>query len=256
MRARSELAFSRAAMHARRLMTFRRVAAAASLLSVLAVAIVVPGCGGGGKKSTQPVPTGPPNPNSPVNAVLLLQYAIQHRDTSLYKQLFPTQYQFTFQPGDTAALNYFGGNWGYLEERQFATHLFNTGSPGNAYATSITIPFSPSPLTDAAVVGQSSTYHRRVDLQMVLTIQKSDASAEQIVGGSAFFLVRGDSASLPADLIAAGVQATSGRWFIEGWTDQTGGVRPQYALRPGPRPARSTATSLPTIGELKVHYLP
>src|SRR5689334_12079198 len=172
-------------MHARRLMSIRRLAAAVSLLAFLAVAIAVPGCGGGGKKSTQPPPpSGPPNPNSPVNAVLLLQYAIQHRDTSLYKQLFPAEYQFNFQPGDTAALNHFGGNWGYLEERQFANHLFDTGSPGNAHATSITMPVSPSPLTDAAVVGQSSTYHRRVDLSLVLTIQKADTSAEQIVGGS------------------------------------------------------------------------
>ncbi len=234
-------------------MTPRRLAAAVTLVACFAVAIVLPGCGGGSKKTTQPPPpSGPPNPNSPTNAVLLLQYAIQHRDTSLYKQLFPTEYQFTIQAGDTAATNYFAGNWGYLEERIFATHLFDAGSTvGGAHATAITMPFSPTTLTDAAVVGKNATFHRRVDVQIVLTVTKSDNSAEQIVGGTTFFLVRGDSASLPADLISAGVQATSGRWFVEGWSALTGGVSPALALRP----ARSAGVGLPTLGELKVRYL-
>lgn len=238
-------------------MTTRRFRAAAmrSAWIAIALAIAVGGCGKSSKKTTQPPPSGPPNPNSPVNAVLLLQYAVQHRDTTLYKSLFPTSYAFSFAPGDTAATNAFPGTWGYLEEREFATHLFDTGSSGGAGASSITMPFSGR-LADEPVPGRNATYHRRVSALFVLTIQKLDTSSEQIVGGSTFFLVRGDSVTLPADLVAGGVQANSGRWFVEGWKDETGGVTPSLLRRPGVDPARSLPTSLPTLGELKVRYLP
>ncbi len=237
-------------------MTNRRHFAAALLALWIAIAVAAVGCGGSTKKTTQPPPPDQgPNPNSPVNAVLLLQWAMQHRDTTQYRTLFPTEYAFAFEPGDTAATNPFPGTWGYAQERAYATHLFQTGSSGGAAAASITMQFIGA-LSDEAAPGQNATYHRRVITNFLLTVQMRDATAQQISSGTTFYLVRGDSASLPPDLIAAGVPGTSGRWFIERWEENYTGVAPNLALRPGDPPARSLPTTLPTLGQLKVRYLP
>jgi len=236
-------------------MTSRRFLAAAALWTcTMAIALGAAGCGSN-KKVVQPPPDTPPNPNTPVNALLLFQWALQHRDTTQYRTLFTDDFVFVFVPGDTAATNHFGGTWTYLEERISTHHLFVDGSLSGAPAASITLPFSGT-LTDEPDLrpGKNPTWHRKINALFLLTVQKTDLSSRQIVGGSTFYLVRGDSASLPADLVAAGVQASASRWFIERWQDVTGGVGPSLALRPT-GPARGQATSLPTWGELKVDYL-
>jgi hypothetical protein len=230
--------------------------AAILLVWGIALAIGATGCGGG-KKSTQPPPPDtPPNPNTPVNALLLMQWAIQHRDTSQYRTLFTNDYDFVFVAGDTASTNHFAGTWGYAEERTSARHLFVEGSANGAVATSITFPLSGTPVDEPDLrPGKNPTFHRKITALFVLTVQKADLTSEQIVGGGTFFMVRGDSADVPSDLIAAGVQANSSRWFMEHWVDETGGVGPVLALRPAAGPARPLAVSLPTWGQLKVKYL-
>jgi hypothetical protein len=236
-------------------MTLRRIVAGA----VLGLCVtVVAGCGGS-KSTAPPPPPGdvPPTPNSPVNAVLLLEWALEHRDTTQYRTLFTANYGFAFVPGDTAATNHYGGPWGYAQERTSAAHLFDGGSPGGAQASTIAITTSGT-LIDVADPrpGMNPTWHRLVTAPSFSpTIDKVDHTAEQIVGGSTFYLVRGDSATLPADLVAAGVPANSSRWFILAWQDQTGGVSPNLMLLPGSAPARATAVNLPTWGALKVRYL-
>ncbi len=238
-------------------MTLRRVLAATMLVTWgIALAIGAVGCGGGKKTTQPPPPDTPPNPNTPVNAMLLMQWAIQHRDTTQYRTLFTSDYVFVFVAGDTASTNHFGGPWGDGEERTSARHLFAEGSVNGAVATSITFPYSGTLIDEPDLrPGKNATWHRKVTALFVLTVQKADHTSEQIVGGSTFFLVRGDSASVPSDLIAAGVQANSGRWFLERWQDETGGVSPVLALHPAASPARAQAVSLPTWGQMKVKYL-
>ena len=45
----------------------------------------------------------------------------------------------------------------------------------------------------------------------------------QVTGAAGFFLVRGDSALIPPELIAKGVGPDPGRWYVERWEDETGG---------------------------------
>jgi hypothetical protein len=226
-----------------------------ALALAAALAAGAAGCGGKKGRPTEPPTDQPPNPNTPVNAMLLFQWALQHRDTAQYRSLFTADYVFEFMVGDTAATNHFGGTWGYGEERTSARHLLVEGSTGGSPAATLTIPFSmtlddePDPRP-----GKNPAWHRVVTAWFVLTIQKQDTTADQIHGGGNFYLVRGDSASLPTDLAGLG---TSGRWFIERWEDITGGVEPPLALRPGGAgPARPAPTSLPTWGQIKVRYLP
>lgn len=231
----------------------RRAAAAFLVIALLATA----GCGSKKSNPVQPPPPDtPPNPNTAVNAVLLLEWAVEHRDTTQYRTLFTSDYGFGFVPGDTASTNNFAGSWGYAQERASAAHLFVTGSPGRAPAAHITLTATASAsLIDQADPrpGKNPTWHRMVAPGVFApNVTMTDSSAEQITGSAVFYLVRGDSANLPVDLAAAGVTATSSRWFIEGWSDKTGGVSPQTAIRP----ARAQAVELPTWGRLKVHYLP
>jgi len=64
------------------------------------------------------------------------------------------------------------------------------------------------------------------------------------MGFANFFMVRGDSALIPADLAARGFRPDSTRWYIERWEDDT-------FQEVG---ARAMPTSTATWGTIKVLY--
>src|SRR5262249_50565993 len=76
---------------------------------------------------------------------------------------------------------------------------------------------------------QDTTYHQEIVTAVVLRI-KTDEEDFQVTGAARFFMVRGDSAIIPAELVARGFHADPGRWYIQRWEGETVG-NPPAAVR-------------------------
>jgi hypothetical protein len=86
-----------------------------------------------------------------------------------------------------------------------------------------------------------------ITTQVLLDIRTTDGSAIDISGAAVFYLVRGHSAVIPADL-GAGPDST--RWYIRRWEDQT--VQPTAPVVQG---FRAQPSSSRTWGQIKALYL-
>jgi hypothetical protein len=57
---------------------------------------------------------------------------------------------------------------------------------------------------------------------VVLRIE-TDEESFQVTGDARFFVVRGDSALIPQDMLDRGFRPDKDRWYIERWEDETQG---------------------------------
>jgi hypothetical protein len=145
----------------------------------------------------------------------------QDRSISEYLLLPSENYRFDFASGDSAGTYYSSTPWTRSDELATAQHIFVTGTPSQPPATSIAIDFTSAP-TDSADPrpGMNPKWHRLVTMAASVRIFFAESGFE-ITGPSRFFVVRGDSAEIPADLIARGMKPDSTRWWLERWTDET-----------------------------------
>ena len=103
---------------------------------------------------------------------------------------------------------------------------------------------------------QGTIHHQQVLTEFVLRID-TDESAYQVTGAARFFLVRGDSALIPADLVARGFGHDSARWYIERWEDEiVGPPAARAATRDGPAAPslRAQPSGSTTWCEIKALY--
>jgi hypothetical protein len=70
--------------------------------------------------------------------------------------------------------------------------------------------------------GKTYPCHLEIRIGVTLSIDTGDR-VYNVTGSARFFVVRGDSASIPADLAARGVRPDPRRWWIERWDDETAG---------------------------------
>ena len=219
-----------------------------SLIASLALACGCGGGGGGGGGITNPPPpdTGPVA-NSPANVVRLLEWAYEHRDTLRHRELFTSDYVFQCSPTGSAG----DGDLDRTEETIVARHLF-VGGGVEPPASSIELNIDPTPqVLDDSRPGRNPTWHKEVITNVDLTVAVG-GDDYRIAGRGRFFVVRGDSAQLPADLVARGFTADPGRWYIEEWDDETDIAIPAASARP----AGITLTRNATWCQLKFLYLP
>ena len=197
----------------------------------------------------------PPSPTSAKELVKLFKWCWENRDISRYKEIFTDDYRFAFSIGDSAGNNYSGNPWTREDEITSATNLFVGGSASEPAASTISLIFDGN-LTphDDFRPGKNPTWHQQIQISnLTLTINKSDGSAVRVTGGALFYMVRGDSAVIPQELIGRGFKPDAGRWYIERWQDQTnagGGA----AVAPAPE-ARIGAPQKLTWGMVKLSWL-
>ena len=207
-----------------------------------------------------------PTPSSPAAAVKLFAWCWKNRDPARYTEVFTDDYRFIFGSGDSAGNPYRDRPWVREDEMNMALHMF-TGGADVPPASDVFI--SIDPVLNAVVdprPGHSFKCHRTitttVDLKVTVTDASGTPSVTPIGGRALFYLVRGDSALIPSELIAKGFKPDSTRWWIERWEDQTVGAN-GAAARPagGPGALRAAAgaaarTNSFTIGRLKLLYRP
>ena len=160
-------------------------------------------------------------PDSPRGVMDAFERAWDKRDPEHYGELFTEDFQFAFAAIDTAGNAFPGGRLTREDELLIAQHLFLTGTASLPPATKIVLTFDRTFIAEPdSRPGKTWPFHQEVKRNVVLSVDTGDA-AYRITGAARFFLVRGDSAAIPPDLVARGFHPDPNRWWIERWEDET-----------------------------------
>jgi hypothetical protein len=176
-----------------------------------------------------------PAPDSPQDAVRLLQWCWNNRDTTHHREVFTEDFRFVFSSGDSVGRVYPDG-FDREDMLECARHLF-VGGGTFPPAASIALVFDATlyPIADSRP-GKDPRWHREVPTSVNLTIDTVVGSRYAVTGNATFFVVRGDSASIPPGL---GLAPDSTRWYIERWEDYTLSSALAVPVA-SPQPARNT----------------
>ena len=162
----------------------------------------------------------PPRPNSPQGLMNLFRWCWENRSIAEYEELFTDDFRFVFS--DVEAV----GNPPILrdEEIAIARRIFVDGGASEPRAKRIEMTFVNQPLIPIADTrpNKPDPWHKLVQTRVRLTVELADPQPIQIDGDVNFFVVRGDSALIPDELLQRGFTPNPGRWYIERWEDKTG----------------------------------
>jgi hypothetical protein len=209
------------------------------LVRIAAAALLVAGCGGGGGDPPDgPEVPVPPTPDSPANAVRLLEWCWEQRDEVTYRDVFTNDFRYVFSPADSQAV---GAGLDRDGELHVASNLFETGAVGRPAATRIVFDLNSTlqAFPDTRP-GKHPTWHKEIRSNGVRVIVITPAQTYSVVAPTTFYVVRGDSALIPPDLIARGFTPDPNRWYVERWEDQTVCSSPDKPC--------------PTLGDVKRDY--
>jgi hypothetical protein len=214
---------------------------------VAVVVLLLPGCSTehhvtGPLPMRPPAPPVPPAANSPSNAIRLFERGWNHRDLGAFRDVLAGDFAFVFALGDSTGNPFRDDPIGREALLGCLEHLF-TGGGSMPPADSILLAFDPTlhPLPDSRP-GKDPAWHKEILTSVDLTIMTGGVAEYRIRGDARFFVVRGDSAVIPADLAAKGVRPDPARWYIDRWNDETlrEGGSLLRALPAMPQPVRST----------------
>ncbi len=199
-----------------------------------------------GNSQTAPVPT------DATQLMKLFQYCWNNRDYDDYTEIFTDDFTFQFGLADTAGNAYQGHTSYRVDELQTARHLFVEGTGTEPPARSISLNlFLPPPEPDSRR-GKMPPWHQQIVADVTLTIDNGDQQF-YVTGPATFFVVRGDSALIPKDMVDRGFRPDKNRWYIERWEDRTLGGGGAVGLTAGGGDARALlkralAAKLPAAG--------
>jgi hypothetical protein len=217
---------------------------------LLALAVLGSGCSTHPSAPTAVRPAAP-GAESPEAAVRMIGWCWNHRDIDSYTRLLTEDFGFGCAAWDTAG-NMFRNNGGWDRDAELtaAQHLF-FGYPGQAAADRITLQLDPTlRAVGDSRPGKDPRIHKEIVTSYELEVSTPTESF-RATGGLRIFVVRGDSAAIPPDLIAQGVKPDSTRWYIARCYDETFGGPVQTS---GMRPARSLPSSATTWCRIKAFY--
>ena len=216
-----------------------RSSRATAVIGLLAV-LVLPGCFNpfSPRVLGRGVSTPPPTPNSPSGVLRLFAWCYNNREPNLYGELFTDDFRFVFGAADPDGIPYRDNPWTRDDEIISTTKLFFGGGPDQPAASRIDLNLDQTflVLTDSRP-GKAAKWHKRIHTGVELHID-INGSRTDVAGLANFYLVRGDSAKIPQELLDRGFLPDSNRWYIQLWEDETtpsGGV------------GGSTATPAPTV---------
>src|SRR5262249_29753625 len=153
----------------------------------------------------------PPPRDTPQGVVRLLEWAYARRDFQVYRTLFTEDYQFYFDPNDSAGNNYRQQPWIRDYELESAQHLSEGGSATEPPASSINLTDNGLSMSDTGD-NLNQTSHRRISTSVILDIRAGGASI-QVQGNVEFYVVVDSAAKVPADIVS---RVSEGDWFIYG----------------------------------------
>jgi len=184
--------------------------------SALLVLVLIASCSKSSKKPTDPELPVPPTPNSPQNALKLLEWCWDQRKADTYRDVFTDDFLYDFASSDTIGITI-----NRTEELAIAENLFTQGVLGQPAATGIVFGLdNVLVVTDDDRPGKNPVHHKRIatNVRLIVNTPGTDYSTS---GAAVFYVTRGDSALIPADLVARGFTADSTRWYVDRWSDVT-----------------------------------
>jgi hypothetical protein len=203
---------------------------------------------------TGPLPVRRPVANSPGNAIRVFEWGWNHRNQDSFRHVLAGDFQFVFALGDSAGQLFPGARIGRDELLEILGYMFVGGGP-TPRATSVVLLLDPTlrVLPDSRL-GKDPAWHKEILSAVDFTLRTEDGAEYRLAGNARFFVVRGDSAVIPADLVTEGVVPDSTRWYIDQWHDETlqgAGLRASPADLQAPLPARNS-----TWGQILALYRP
>jgi hypothetical protein len=238
----------------------------AALVLVALAAVLISGCFNpfdprvSGVGITEP----PPRPDTPENALRLLEWCYEHRAIAEYRELFSDDYRFVFGILDQDGNSYRDSRpWTRVDEIESTTKLFQGGDANQPAATDIKLTLDRNFRVGVDPRFPEAVRQRKL-IRTAVFLRLVDVSGSQtdISGYANFFLVRGDVASIPEELKVRGFGPDSNRWYIdrheddtlpqdEGLSGRSGGVPGVAGARPA---AGARIAALSSWGRLKVRY--
>ena len=162
-----------------------------------------------------------PRGDSPEAALRLLEWCWNQRDMWRYAGLLSNDFVFEFAvpaAGDLGRVE----SWDRVDERTSVSNLL-IGTVDRPAATNVRLTLDENFRVQADPrPGKNPTWHKAVVSNLVLSAHVDGVPAE-LVGATTFYLVRGDSASVPRKWVDRTIPA-SRLWFVERWEDGTGEV--------------------------------
>lgn len=170
--------------------------------------------------SDRGVSTPAPVPSSPENILRLFEWCWNNRAIDEYREVFTDDYRFAFAQTDSAGNAYRDQPYRREDELASATNLF-VGGGAQPPASSISLTFDRNLYVQPdSRAGRNPRWHKQITTRVTLSV-RADEIAYDVQGSALFFVVRGDSATIPPALIDQGFRRDSTRWWIERWEDQT-----------------------------------
>ncbi len=190
-----------------------------ALPRALAVALLAAGSFGCSKDKhvTQPPAPTQPVAVSPDSAIGIFELGWNDRAPGSFTGLFAADFQFVFAPGDSAGnlFRYRPVDRGLM--LNILRNLF-VGGGSEPPANDVHLTLGPAlTVMDDPRPGKDPGWHKAVRATVDLSV-RTPLYDYVIMGDALFFVVRGDSALIPADL---GVGPDSHRWYIDQWNDGT-----------------------------------
>lgn len=200
-----------------------------------------------------------PSPITPQNAVKLFEWCWVNRGVEEYKELFTEDYVFISAGTDSAGNPSREIQARRDDEIQTAENMF-IGSVERPPAASIRLNFDksliPLPDTRPGYSNQDSLF-KTIRTSVDLKVEIGDGQTLEVTGNALFYLVRGDTAAIPAELKSRGFAKDKSRWWISRWEDETLGSEGLVAN--GTRHARpaigGTNTVRMSMTELRHYWL-
>lgn len=199
-------------------MILNRPARLRGLVPALVLLIASLGCSKHATVTAPAVVDTGPVPDTPQHAVDLLQWSWNHRDLFASERLLSDD--FVFQLGPVDSLD--AGPPVLVDDLiAISSHLFTTGTTTQPPATHIEFDVNTPVATPDTRVGMTFPTHQVVSFHMSLRVETADA-VYQISGGVQASVVRGDSAAIAPQQMAAGAAPRADRWYIDRIVDETG----------------------------------
>lgn len=168
----------------------------------------------------------PPVAYSPVGAMHLLEWSWDMREDVKLPGLFTEDYIFVFASADSAGGVYPNTPWTREDELIASRNCF-------AASHSIVLTLEQAPVVlDDDRPGKDPRWHKTIRTQasMLADVNTNLGRVHfDIQGHAKFYFVRGDSAVIPAELVARGYLPDSTIWWIDRWEDETVPVGPSSA---------------------------
>jgi len=192
-------------------------------LAALALLVFVAGCFNpfAPQVLNQRVTSAAPTPNSPQNAVKLFEWCWVNRGVDEYRELFTDDYVFISAGTDSAGNPSRDIQARRDDEVQTAENMF-IGSADRPPAEQITLLFDKSLIAFPDTrPGKNARWHKQIRTSVDLKVRIDSSNQVEVTGNALFFLTRGDSAAIPAELKSRGFKPDSLRWWIDRWEDET-----------------------------------